>query len=310
MAPPPSASLPLQQRLIQLAQTLQFAWFVGYVISLSIFLEQQRVLFWDLGKHTHLTLLFCIARYGLSYITFNAASRWARFSYRTAFVSAAVTYGIVVYKAFRARSRGGAKAQGSPLALASDENVQYLAMALVWLFSPQYPLAMLPFGIYSVFHVATYTRTNLIPTLQPAQSAAPAAGASPSAKATTKPNATADTIGKFVKEYYDASMGLVALLEILLWGRILISAIIFTKGSWILIAIYTAFLRARFAQSSFVQGQFKQIEARIDSLVGAQSTPPAARTVWDGVKGGARTFHDATDVGKYVGGAPAQKKAS
>tara|TARA_R110002060_G_scaffold21055_8_gene28649 strand:- start:70 stop:333 length:264 start_codon:yes stop_codon:yes gene_type:complete len=73
-----------------------------------------------------LTLLFCIARYGLSYITFNAASRWARFSYRTAFVSAAVTYGIVVYKAFRARSRGGAKAQGSPLALASDENVQYL----------------------------------------------------------------------------------------------------------------------------------------------------------------------------------------
>merc|ERR1711964_598556 len=145
------------------------------------------------------------------------------------------------------------------LALASDENVQYLAMALVWLFSPQYPLAMLPFGIYSVFHVATYTRTNLIPTLQPAQSAAPAAGASPSAKATTKPNATADTIGKFVKEYYDASMGLVALLEI---------------------------------------------------LVGAQSTSPAARTVWDGVKGGARTFHDATDVGKYVGGAPAQKKAS
>merc|ERR1712093_836306 len=72
----------------------------------------------------------------------------------------------------------------------------------------------------------------------------------------------------------------------------------------------SAFLRARFAQSSFVQGQFKQIEARIDSLVGAQSTPPAARTVWDGVKGGARTFHDATDVGKYVGGAPAQKKAS
>lgn len=177
-------------------------------------------------------------------------------------------------------------------------------MALVWLFSPQYPLAMLPFGIYSIFHVATYTRTNLIPTVQPA---APAAGASPAAKA---PNATADTIGKFVKEYYDQSMGLVAILEILLWGRLLLSAITFAKGSWILIAIYTAFLRARFAQSSFVQGQFKQLEARIDSLVGAQSTPPVARQVWDTVKGGARTFHDATDVRKYVGGAPAAKKAS
>lgn len=183
-------------------------------------------------------------------------------------------------------------------------------MALVWLFAPQYPLAMLPFGVYSIFHVATYTRTNLIPTIQPAQAITPAAAASPSAKPAYKNNAAAETIGKFVKEYYDASMGLVAILEILLWGRLLLSAISFSKGSWILIAIYTAFLRSRFAQSSFVQGQFKQLEARIDSLVGAQSTPPAARQVWTGIKGGARSFHDATDVGKYVNGAPAQKKAS
>ncbi|PMD23250.1 hypothetical protein NA56DRAFT_644153 [Hyaloscypha hepaticicola] len=287
MAPLPSASQPLQQRLLQLAQTLQFAWFVG-----------------------HLSLLFCIFRYSLSYITFNYYSRWAQFSYRTAFVSAAVTYGIVVYKAFRARSRAGSKAQGGIISLAADENVQYLAMALVWLFSPQYPLAMLPFGIYSIFHVATYTRTNLIPTIQPPVAQAPVAGASPSAKPTYKPNPIAETIGKFVKEYYDASMGLVAILEILLWGRLFLSAIAFTKGSWILIAIYTAFLRSRFAQSAFVQGQFRQLEARIDSLVGAESTPPAARQVWTGVKTGARSFHDATDVGRYVGGAPPQKKAS
>jgi len=285
MAPPPSGSLPLTQRLAALAQTLQFAWFVG-----------------------HLTLLFTIVRYGLSYITFNSSSRWAKFSYRTAFISAAVTYGIVVYKAFRARSRAGSKAQGGVLQIVSDENVQYLAMALVWLFSPQYPLAMLPFGVYSVFHVATYTRTNLIPTLQPPQVAAPAA--SPGGKPTYKNNPTADVIGKFVKEYYDASMGLVAILEILLWGRLLLSALTFSKGSWILIAIYTAFLRARFAQSSFVQGQFRQLEARIDSLVGAQSTPPVARQVWEGVKGGARTFHDTTDVGKYVNGQAAPKKTS
>jgi len=275
-----------------------------------------------------LSLLFSIFRYSLSYITFNFYSRWARFSYRLAFVSAAVTYGIVVYKAFRARSRAGSKAQGGIIALAADENVQYLgqpsyivslaralantfiAMALVWLFSPQYPLAMLPFGIYSIFHVATYTRTNLIPTIQPPVAQAPVAGASPSAKPQYKPSALADTIGKFVKEYYDASMGLVAILEILLWGRLFLSAITFAKGSWILIAIYTAFLRSRFAQSAFVQGQFRQLEARIDSLVGAESTPPAARNVWGGIKGAARSFHDATDIGKYVGGAAPQKKAS
>jgi hypothetical protein len=177
-------------------------------------------------------------------------------------------------------------------------------MALVWLFSSQYPLAMLPYGVYSVFHVATYTRTNLIPTLQPA----PAGAASPGAKPPSNP--TADAIGKFVKEYYDASMGLVALLEILLWGRLLLSAIVFTRGSWILLTLYTAFLRARFAQSTFVQSQFKHLEARTDSLVGAQSTPPAARQVWTSIKGAVRTLHDVTDLTKYVSGPTAPKKAS
>lgn len=181
-------------------------------------------------------------------------------------------------------------------------------MAIVWLFAPQYPLAMLPFGIYSIFHVATYTRTNLLPTIQPPQVVT---AASPGGKPVYKANPTADMIGKFVKEYYDASMGLVAILEILLWGRLLLSAITFSRGSWILIVIYTAFLRARFAQSSFVQGQFGNLEARIDALVGAQSTPPVARQVWDKIKAFTRQFHDLSDIGKYVGGpAAAPKKTS
>ena len=101
MAPPPPGQT-AQQRLIALVQTLQFAWFAG-----------------------HVTLLLCTLRYGLSYITFNSASRWARFSYHTAFVAAAVTYGIVVFKGYRARAKSG-KGQGSPLQLIGDENVQYL----------------------------------------------------------------------------------------------------------------------------------------------------------------------------------------
>jgi hypothetical protein len=101
MAPPPPGQT-AQQRLIALVQTLQFAWFAG-----------------------HVTLLLTTLRYSLSYITFNSASRWARFSYRTAFVAAAVTYGIVVFKGYRARAKSG-KGQGSPLQLIGDENVQYL----------------------------------------------------------------------------------------------------------------------------------------------------------------------------------------
>ncbi len=163
--------------------------------------------------------------------------------------------------------------------------------------------------IYSIFHVATYTRTNLIPTIQPPQQSA-AAGASPGGKPSYKSSPLADSIGKFVKEYYDASMTLVASLEILLWFRVLSSAILFTKGSWILLAIYTVFFRARYSQSSFVQGAFGQFTARADAMMANQSTPPVIRQAWETVKGLMRQAVDATDMNRYTGaGGPGAKKA-
>lgn len=238
-------------------------------------------------------------------------------------MAAAATYGIVVYKAYRARLNTGAKQQ-SALVLAADENVQYLCMltatipsqsaadrtfsfavmALIWLYSRQVPLALLPFTVYSVFHVATYTRTNIIPTLQPPKSAP--ASTSPAPPASPKPPSSqsplANSIGRFVKEYYDASMTLVALLEIALWFRVLLSAFTFTKGSWILLVIYSAFLRARYAQSQFVQGAFAQAVARIDAQVQNQSMPPAVRQGWETAKGFGRKAVDATDPRRYLGG--------
>ncbi len=182
-------------------------------------------------------------------------------------------------------------------------------MALVWLFSYQIPLALLPFTVYSVFHVATYTRANLIPTIQPPQQT-PASGASPGGRASTKSSPLADTIGRFVKEYYDASMTLVASLEIFLWFRVLFSAIIFTKGSWILLAVYTVFVRARYSQSSFVQGAVGQGVARVDALVANQNTPPVARQGWETAKRLGRQATDATDVSRFTGAqGPGMKKA-
>ena len=168
-------------------------------------------------------------------------------------------------------------------------------MALVWLFSRQIPLAILPFAVYSVFHVASYTRSNLLPTLQTAQPAT-----SPGQK--PKQSAVGDYIGKFVKEYYDASMTLVAVLEIFLWFRVLGSGLLFQRGSWILLIIYTAFLRARFAQSSFVQSAVSQLSARADAYFANQSTPPAARQAWETAKNFVKQAHDATDINRYAGG--------
>ncbi|SPN98437.1 related to uncharacterized integral membrane protein [Cephalotrichum gorgonifer] len=283
---PPNPELPLQERLIALAKTLQFGWFVGHVL-----------------------LILSTFRYSLSWLRFNYYGTMAVFSYRFAFLAAATTYGIVVYKTFRARAKAGAKNPGL-IGLAADENVQYLGMAILWLFSPQYPLALLPYCVYSIFHTLTYSRANLIPVLQPPKpvSSSTSPGGS---KTQYAPNPIADKIGVFVRTYYDDSMAVVSSLEILLWLRILLSAIFFQRRSWILIVVYTAFLRSRFAQSTHVQHSFRHLESRIDGLIGSQGTPPAARQVWEQVKGGVRQFYTATDVSKYLnGGAAAPKKAS
>ncbi|GAM84529.1 hypothetical protein ANO11243_025250 [Dothideomycetidae sp. 11243] len=284
--PPPTQGATLQQRLLALAQTLQFAWFAG-----------------------HVTLLLCTLRYALSYITFHSASKWAKFSYRTAFVAATVTYGIVVYKSFRARARAG-KSQGSPLAIVSDENVQYLAMALVWLFSHPVPVAVFPFAVYSLFHVATYTRSNLLPAISPAPAAGPTAASPGGAAAKPKSNSgLAETIGRFVKDYYDSSMTIVAALEIFLWVRVLVPAFLFQKGTWILLLLYTAFLCARYAQSTFVQGAFASAGARIDGFANRRDSPAVIRQAWETVKGLLRQGLQATDLNRYTGAQAPVKKA-
>jgi transmembrane protein 33 len=108
-------------------------------------------------------------------------------------------------------------------------------------------------------------------------------------------------------------MMLVAGLEIALWFRLLLSAFTFSKGSWVLLGVYTIFLRARLHQSQFVQSAFSQGAARVDQQIQNPNIPPVVRQGWETAKGGARKAVDATDFRKYAGGAApanAQKKAS
>lgn len=168
-------------------------------------------------------------------------------------------------------------------------------MALVWLCSRQIALALLPFAIYSFFHVATYSRTYLVPTIQPPKPAEPG---SPSNK--PPPSAIADQIGKFVKTYYDTSMGMVASLELSLLGRLVATAFTFSSGSWILLVVYFWFFRSRYSQSSFVQSVVSYNSARIESALSHQSTPPAVRQGWEVFKTFVRRLYETTDLRKYT----------
>jgi transmembrane protein 33 len=75
-------------------------------------------------------LILCLVRYSFSWLRMHSYTATAKFSYRTAFIAAALTYGIVVYKTIRARARAK-QAPASMITLITDENVQYLRMHAV-----------------------------------------------------------------------------------------------------------------------------------------------------------------------------------
>lgn len=85
----------------------------------------------------HLTLLLTTFRYAIAAVKFSTNSTSASIAYRIGFLSAAVTYGIVVYKAYRPRIRAGQVPTGQQgiLKVLADENVQYLCKLFTPLFS-------------------------------------------------------------------------------------------------------------------------------------------------------------------------------
>lgn len=84
-----------------------------------------------LDPHSHLVLLLCLSRFSMSWVRMHWNTKTAQFYYRTAFVSAIVTYGIVVYKVLRARAKAGlALTPQVAITLLGDENVQYLRTML------------------------------------------------------------------------------------------------------------------------------------------------------------------------------------
>lgn len=314
----------------------------------------------------------------------------------------------------------------------------FSALALAWLFMPQWPIALLPYLIYSVFHVAVYTSSTLIPALStnmvpiikaklmrkfeadvvPAlqnqlvrkieNSVAPALQASlnvnlnPALKATlqtnTAPNlqaqlqavkvrakftpvilatpapgaemvppsdstdtfsvfiqkhynasmsvlsqtmisffipqwiyplfhlvtrlaalpistssaktnevsmgdSTADNIRAFITTYYDISMSAVTSLEVSIWFSLLISTVALQHWSWIMIVLYTVFLRTRYDLDDFTR-----LEAKANGFLDAQDIYLPARPAWKIAMKLTRGFYHISDPKNYMGGDSDPKK--
>lgn len=112
--------------------SLQFAWFVGHLVT--------------------------VLSFGLYLLTYlRIFPKCSKFWYKLALVGVIESFGLLIFQ-FTKKNGTNIKM------LARDDNVQYLALALSLLvFSPYVMMTLAPFVLFSTFHVLSYTRNTLLP---------------------------------------------------------------------------------------------------------------------------------------------------
>lgn len=229
---PETASKPVPNKyakLEQLAKTTEFAWFVGHVGVL-------------------LGTLFSLV--------FAGFARISNFEYRFAYLSAIVSFAIIIRQKY---SVSGVKPTVSQLF--AEDNVHYIGLAVVMLFTRKFFLTLLPFAIFSFFHALTYIKSYILPAID---YTGPATG----------------YIDRIVKGWNEPLTAAVASIETVVLFQLIFSALTFRKGSWIQLLGFLAFFRLRFASSPYTRNTVRSLEVRADNLLGHPSLPPAIKQYW------------------------------
>ncbi|KAG1504428.1 hypothetical protein G6F46_000780 [Rhizopus delemar] len=231
------ASAPLQDRILALIKSLQFAWFFG-----------------------HVSTIFGTLLYAFSVLTFNSNNT----AYKYAYFGAILSYGVVLYK-----SHGVPQPSSDYMRkLVMDENAQYFILALYWFVSSPITVTLIPFSTFSTFHALGYVRTNVIPNIFPTSSASNNGNATPTWQAKTQ-----QTIKSWTDKYYSIAMRFVAHSEVTIIAvRLLLG--IFRYLCLVPIFLFAQFLRFRYHLSSYTRQTFKDLRIRFDTLLLPPSADP------------------------------------
>lgn len=239
MAPAPVASQPLSERVKTLVRHPQFVWWIGHVVQVVASL-----------------------RYLLSRVAFRSGGSGIWY-YRLALLGAILTYSIVIWKTFSRAPRDMSLFQR----MWADENVQYFQLALFLFVSKPFVTALMPYGIFSLFHTVSYLSTNVIPTFKPEQ---------------TGINAY---LQSFCKNYYERAMQLVAFIEVNLTTPLfIISVFSFSFTAFVNLVVWVSFLRYRYLTSAYTRQYVTRISLEGDRLVANQNVPPVVRNTWGSMK--------------------------
>ncbi|CUM50388.1 unnamed protein product [Debaryomyces tyrocola] len=222
-------------QLVETIQTLQFAWFVGHVLTL-----------WGIFLFT------------LTFI--RSGSRFHRFWYQLALFGIIESFGILLYQLITKKALKVNQ-------ILKDDNTQYFLLGSVLLLIRPYVLIpLLPFALFSLFHVLAYTKGYLLPIFGMADSG------------------ISKQIENFISKNNTKSIQVASLLEIYSFLWLTVRVILFRKRSLIPWVFYAVFLKMRYEKSIFTRNYFKSMELQLDEAVNKINNP-AVKDVWIKAKG-------------------------
>ncbi|CDK25833.1 unnamed protein product [Kuraishia capsulata CBS 1993] len=213
--------------------TTQFAWFIGHAIT-----------------------LFSGTFY---FLTYRAGGQFNSFCFGLLFLSVVESFGIILYQEYL---MGSLSLQ--PLALLTDDNVQYVALALAFLtILPSVVFAVVPFMIFAVFHILSYSRSTLFPVF----------GVPSESKISV-------FVANFVQTHHDKSVYIGSTFELITLVWFLLGALLWRKGYWLGLLIYAYFIKLRYDKSIITRSVLKSWEVKVDGLVSHPSVPVQVKSTW------------------------------
>ncbi|KAK6881045.1 Nucleoporin POM33 [Candida tropicalis] len=229
-----------QEKLLKTVQSLQFAWFVGNVLTL---------------------LGFFI--YTLSYFKVLPDLGWIW--YLVSLLGAIISFGILLVQFVQ---KHGFKV---PL-LIKDDNFHYFLLASFLIALRCYSwITLVPFVIFSTFHVLNYANTHLLPI------------------AGLEHNPVSKHITAFINKNNLASIQIACGIELLILIWLFLRMITFRKRSLTPFLVFLIFLKKRSEVSPFTRKYFEHIGAQIGSVVSTINNPVATQ-VWGHVQTAFRTI--------------------
>ncbi|KAI9300211.1 hypothetical protein BJ944DRAFT_253275 [Cunninghamella echinulata] len=205
---------------------LHFGWFVGHAITVAT---------------------------GLAFFLSFALFHPNTYFYRLAYLASVASYSITLFNAY---SPAFKKNDFNFKRILLDENTQYLLIALYFLWTKRIAVSLVPFFVYSLFHVAQFTQGHLIPAFAPHAAS------------------LGDKLKALADQNYSVSMHLVAKYEIfVVMGRLVLGLFIF-KSTIFSVLLFGHFIRMRFYTSSYMRDTFHFLGEKLDQYLLPENAHP------------------------------------